>query len=507
MERSTPQFPDPVLWAWCISSKTILPYATQIERIATGLLLSSQRGGLRERLKIKDGSAKDRREHVDYYIETLEDQDIAERLTLLRLTDADDLEEVLRARDRAKNRQKKFAFGSGKYRQKTTNTAPSSPAKQVRAIQIQANDSGSDSESDGSGGSDSDIGSHRRIFLAANEDVRKTKWIQEALEPWLLTVCYIHEVREEKHLSDHCLFVCRGCGELYDMGKCPMEEFYNHTRQWFNPTKHMDAQHPRNPSYTCAHEEAIEESVAPLAKLTKIVIPSARCTPTARAAVSWDDEKGDSMSPMYDRFIRNGGESIMQMINFAGGQFNRPWQVVEDFVMLRWNVGQGKKCKFGGKDVMFMALASLKHCSKWDVYFVEDMTAKWGMRELVVVGNIFSNFPGKHSIHGYKVNVSVLPTGKAINCTQHYPGHAKYPDEWALLADKGYQGFSTHFRAITPHKKQPCETLLIGQLNETDQISHDRVKGGYDILFKSCVSLTNYHVHLNPMRAEDGDHY
>ncbi|OWY92903.1 hypothetical protein PHMEG_00037891 [Phytophthora megakarya] len=72
--------------------------------------------GLRARLKIKDGNAKERREHVDHYTETLEDQDLAERLTLLRLIDADDLEEVLRARDRAKNRQKKAAFGSSKYR-------------------------------------------------------------------------------------------------------------------------------------------------------------------------------------------------------------------------------------------------------------------------------------------------------------------------------------------------------------------------------------------------------
>ncbi|OWY93384.1 LOW QUALITY PROTEIN: hypothetical protein PHMEG_00037241, partial [Phytophthora megakarya] len=106
--------------------------------------------GLRVRLKIKDGNAKERREHVDHYIETLEDQDLAERLTLLRLTDADDLEEVLRARDPAKNRQKKAAFGSSKYRQKPTNSTPSAPAKQIRAIQIQAVDPGSDSESDGS---------------------------------------------------------------------------------------------------------------------------------------------------------------------------------------------------------------------------------------------------------------------------------------------------------------------------------------------------------------------
>ncbi|OWZ06262.1 LOW QUALITY PROTEIN: hypothetical protein PHMEG_00021509 [Phytophthora megakarya] len=278
----------------------------------------------------------------------------------------------------------------------------------------------------------------------------------------------------------------------------------------------------------------------------------------------------------------------MQMINFAEGEFYRPWQVVEDFVMLRWNVGRGEKCKFGGKDVIVMALASLKHCSKWDVMasgfainppkfqktvlkYVpmlshsststsSRISAKWGMRELVVAGKNFSNFQsacyttdvtfqeayipsglcesrsiyysGKHSIHGYKVNV--LADGQGNHCTQHYPGHVSdievfrkilafhsqnlqkspsTPDEWALLADKGYQGLSTHFRAITPHKKQPCETLLIEQLNETDRISHDRVLvendfgRSYDILFKSCVALTNHHVHLNPMRAEDGDHY
>ncbi|OWY92486.1 hypothetical protein PHMEG_00038500 [Phytophthora megakarya] len=206
--------------------------------------------GLRARLKIKDGNAKELREHVDHYIETLEDQDLAERLTLLRLTDADDLEEVLRARDRAKNRQKKAAFGSSKYRQKPTNSTPSAPAKQVRAIQIQANDSRSDSESDGSGGSDSDVDSHRKIFLAANEDVTpKMEKEPTAPDPRLPERDQGHQDHNQRvtcakcgkrgHPSDHCLFVCRGCGELHDMGKCPMEEFNNQIRQWFNPTKHM----------------------------------------------------------------------------------------------------------------------------------------------------------------------------------------------------------------------------------------------------------------------------
>ncbi|OWZ11896.1 LOW QUALITY PROTEIN: hypothetical protein PHMEG_00015016, partial [Phytophthora megakarya] len=95
--------------------------------------------GLRGRLKIKDGNAED-------------------------------LREVLRARDRAKSRQNKAALRSGKFRQKASNAAPSAPAKQVRAIQIQAVDSGSDT-SDGSDGSDSEMGSHRRIYLAANQEV------------------------------------------------------------------------------------------------------------------------------------------------------------------------------------------------------------------------------------------------------------------------------------------------------------------------------------------------
>ncbi|OWZ18544.1 hypothetical protein PHMEG_0007338 [Phytophthora megakarya] len=199
-----------------------------------------------------------------------------------------------------------------------------------------------------------------------------------------------------------------------------------------------------------------------------------------RAAVSRDDEEGDSMSPMCDGFVRNGGESIMQMTNFAEGEFNRLWQLVDDFVVLRWNVGRSKKCKFGDKDALFMALFSLKHCGNgmwWLVffainpptiqktvlkyvtmlspflyeYFVEDGHPQWGMREIVVAGKTFSDFPcaryatdvtfqqanipyglcedrsiyysGKHKLRDYKVEVSFLPTAKATNSAQHYPGH------------------------------------------------------------------------------------
>ncbi|POM58571.1 Hypothetical protein PHPALM_36761 [Phytophthora palmivora] len=53
---------------------------------------------------------------------------------------------------------------------------------------------------------------------------------------WRRLTC--HKWGKRGHPADHCLFVCRGYGELHDMGKCPMEEFYNQIRQWVNPAKH-----------------------------------------------------------------------------------------------------------------------------------------------------------------------------------------------------------------------------------------------------------------------------
>ncbi|KAE8962927.1 hypothetical protein PR002_g29451 [Phytophthora rubi] len=230
--------------------------------------------GLRARLKVKDGGAKERKEHVDHFIEALGDPELADKLTLLRLSDADDLEEVLRALDRAKSRQKKTTAGSSRYRQKAA-PSPAASAKQVRAIQIQAPDSESDSNSDGS---DSDRDEHRRIYLAASDETpppgeepktldreqsdRRAPDLQPGdprpryqtdsadrgrcshcaskkhtdLGCWRRLTC--KKCGKRGHPADHCLFVCRGCGELHDMGKCPMEEFYNQIRQWFDPVKH-----------------------------------------------------------------------------------------------------------------------------------------------------------------------------------------------------------------------------------------------------------------------------
>ncbi|ETK89018.1 hypothetical protein L915_06820 [Phytophthora nicotianae] len=61
--------------------------------------------GLRAKLRVKSGPSDVRREHVEHFIETLDDSDLGDQLALLRISDAGALEEVLRARQRATNRQ------------------------------------------------------------------------------------------------------------------------------------------------------------------------------------------------------------------------------------------------------------------------------------------------------------------------------------------------------------------------------------------------------------------
>ncbi|ETI40149.1 hypothetical protein L914_13840 [Phytophthora nicotianae] len=103
--------------------------------------------GLRAKLRVKSGPSDICREHVEYFIETLDDRDLAGQLALLRISDADALEEVLRARQRATNRQGRAQFGSSKYRQKaaSSDATKSAPTRKVQAV-MATNQSDSNSE-------------------------------------------------------------------------------------------------------------------------------------------------------------------------------------------------------------------------------------------------------------------------------------------------------------------------------------------------------------------------
>ncbi|KAF0683493.1 hypothetical protein As57867_024385, partial [Aphanomyces stellatus] len=332
------------------------------------------------------------------------------------------------------------------------------------------------------------------------------------------------------------------------------------------------------------------------------------------------DAEIESSAPVYDAFFQERGpQGIHTMTNFSPSEINILWCDVRHFVMKHWNVVSGRKCTVSPRDLLFMLLTSMKHCGSWDVVgavfqekapsfekrivkflntlhphlvrkYVDDLSEKWTMQQLVAAGQQFANHPfvryatdvtfqqtnvpaasfnekklyfsKKHSLYGHKVEVSVLPNGLAINCTCHYKGSvsdtifdenldfhvnnlAKKPSElvmgdegedndgrraveWAVIADKGYQGIQHAVRAVLPFKKPAGGVLTFDQERTNDRIATDRVivenwferlktlwgvcadsyrwnRQGYDVVFQTCVALTNVHVRFNPLRASDGD--
>ncbi|KAE9274168.1 hypothetical protein PF008_g29667 [Phytophthora fragariae] len=92
--------------------------------------------GIRAKLRVKDGNAAERREHVEHFIDTLgsHEQALADQLIMLSIEEAEALERILRARQRSRDRQGKVVYNPSKFRAKTP--APS-PAKAVSSLRAQ----------------------------------------------------------------------------------------------------------------------------------------------------------------------------------------------------------------------------------------------------------------------------------------------------------------------------------------------------------------------------------
>ena len=305
------------------------------------------------------------------------------------------------------------------------------------------------------------------------------------------------------------------------------------------------------------------------------------------------------------------------MTNFEPAEFEEIWLLVEEFISQNYNVGRGKKSEVTGKDALFMLMTVLKYGGQWDMLariflmkgptferlitrfarlvseqlykiFVVDLTGPISMRTLRETNSTFREFPealyavdvtfqqsfrpsgsinegkiffsGKHKLYGLKVEVSVLPNGLAMSCSDHFPGsisdleiiqrrqdwHKRrsrkkgddneltenglfyniYKKRWALLADEGHQGFGIFLRAILPERKPPRGVLSISEEAFIRRIARDRSivenyfgrlctlwtllsakwrwnHSIYDDFFKLGVALTNAHIKNFPLRAED----
>ena len=192
------------------------------------------------------------------------------------------------------------------------------------------------------------------------------------------------------------------------------------------------------------------------------------------------DDEHTSDTPVLDKVLRFGGVgAVVEMTNCSLNEFNALWNFIRERVESGWNTGRGRKCQHYREDVLFMLLSTLKHAGTWDfngkmfgvkgptfermiIGFVgkivhvlyKTVVLQWEERytmerlvkekstfkhykfALYVTDVTFQNanrpsgnheeakghFTNKHTLYGYKSEVSVLPNGIAIGCTAHQPG-------------------------------------------------------------------------------------
>ena len=118
-------------------------------------------------------------------------------------------------------------------------------------------------------------------------------------------------------------------------------------------------------------------------------------------------------------------------------------------------------------------------------------------------------FIGKHKLYGFKTEVSVRPNGIAVACSKHYPGFVcdlnsmhimsemhedrfekrdgeehyqndgilsqTYPNQWAALVDKGYQGAFEFLCVVLMKKNSPNGALSKEDTVFKRKVASDRI--------------------------------
>ena len=190
-----------------------------------------------------------RKEHVNHFIDTLDDPDLSNQLLLLNVEDAEAMQKTLHGYRQGRSRQGKVMMGSSKFRQKgTPGPVLSKPARAVRMIRT--DDISSESESDTNGSDPEDR--LRSIHVTATTGQRTppsdTSANMRSVDPntrrdyqdrsmpskpcthcgstkhgdlgcWKRLTC--QKCGRKGHPSDNCFFVCRACGECMIRERVP----------------------------------------------------------------------------------------------------------------------------------------------------------------------------------------------------------------------------------------------------------------------------------------------
>uniref|UniRef100_A0AAV1VKB8 Retrotransposon gag domain-containing protein n=1 Tax=Peronospora matthiolae TaxID=2874970 RepID=A0AAV1VKB8_9STRA len=91
--------------------------------------------GMQAKIPVMTGLPAARKEHVNHFIDTLDDPDLSNQLLLLNVEDAEAMQKALHGYQQGRSRQGKVMMGSSKFRQKgTQGPALSKPARAVLTV-------------------------------------------------------------------------------------------------------------------------------------------------------------------------------------------------------------------------------------------------------------------------------------------------------------------------------------------------------------------------------------
>jgi len=130
----------------------------------------------------------------------------------------------------------------------------------------------------------------------------------------------------------------------------------------------------------------------------------------------------------------------------------------------------------------------------------------------------------KDSIEKHKDYLTKTPEEVPIN--DEGMGVDDFPTEWGMMMDKGYTGAQDLLRAIMPKKKPIRGRLTLEEKELNRLIASNRIiienfygrlktlwkilfeqyrneHNIYDLIFDTCVALTNFNISINPLRDEE----
>ncbi|ETV74819.1 hypothetical protein H257_10880 [Aphanomyces astaci] len=245
--------------------------------------------------------------------------------------------------------------------------------------------------------------------------------------------------------------------------------------------------------------------------------------------------------------LKHAGTWDILSASFDGGattfsnRINQFIRVLHPYLVRKYIDEQGMKWT-----MQQLAVAGLQFATHKSALYAVDVTFQHTTAPAVSFGEKKTYFSKKHGLYGHKVEVSVAPNGLTINVTDCAVGSTnratptsattndalrdKFPSQWSVLADKGYQGTQEYVRGFTPLKRPPHGQLTMEQERSNAKLSSDRVivknffgrlktlwglasdkytwkKDEYNMYFQMCVALTNVHIRFNPLRNVDGEGY